>query len=99
MSLLNTVEDDLTLSFGIVGMTSGVEALVRSGRLEPLEYLFRHLRGDWGDISEEDRQTNADALIYGHRVLSSYQVTEDLRLWILTEADRSITTLLLPEEY
>lgn len=99
MSLLNTVQDDPTLSFGIVGMTAGVEALVRSGQLEPLEYLFRHLHGDWGDISEEDRQTNADALIHGNRILSSYQISDEIRLWIITEAGRSITTLLLPEEY
>lgn len=99
MSLVNNTQDDSMLSLGIAGMTPGVEALVSSGQLEPLEYLMRHLQGDWGDLCEEDRQTNADALIYGNRVLSSYNLPDGQCLWIITEADRSITTLLLPEEY
>lgn len=99
MSLINLLQEDPTFSFGIVGMTAGVQSLVQSGELEPLEYLVRHLQGDWGDISDEDRQRNADALVHGNRVLSSYQLPGGQCLWILTEADRSITTLLMPEEY
>ncbi|MFL1416550.1 hypothetical protein ACI77M_10050 [Pseudomonas fildesensis] len=51
------------------------------------------------NLSDEDQQANADALVHGNRVLSSYKVSEDQWLWIITEADRSTTTLLLPEEY
>ncbi|VVM80179.1 hypothetical protein PS664_02245 [Pseudomonas fluorescens] len=99
MSLINLLQDDPNFSFGIVGMTAGVQALVQDDELDPLEYLMRHLQGDWGDLSDEDQQANADALAHGNRVLSSYKVSEDQWLWIITEADRSITTLLLPEEY
>lgn len=60
--------------------------------------LGRHLSGDWGDIDPEDRGVNEQALIAGERLLSSYNIRDE-RLWIITEWDRSVTTLLLPEEY
>jgi hypothetical protein len=60
---------------------------------------LRHVSGDWGDICAEDRQANADALQYGYRLMSVYELSKTERLWIITEADRSSTTLLLPEEY
>ena len=85
---------------GQVVMTTGVDGLVRQGRLNPTPYLHRHLRGDWGDLSEHDRRLNDAALKSGEdRLFSSYQVTRDLKLWIITEWDRSVTTLLLPSEY
>lgn len=66
-------------------------------------YLNRHQKGDWGDIPIEDKRTNREALVYGNRLLSAYILNPDdpsnSRLWIITEADRSVTTLLLPEEY
>ena len=81
-------------------MTAGVDELVRQGRLNPTPYLRRHLHGDWGDLSDEDRRLNDAALKSGEdRLFSSYQVTPDLKLWIITEWDRSVTTLLLPSEY
>ncbi len=60
--------------------------------------LERHRRGDWGELDESDRCANDRALVHGGRVLSSYLVS-DLRVWCITEADRSATTLLLPEDY
>ena len=60
--------------------------------------LCRHLLGDWGDLTEEDRSENEFSLNKELRLLSAYNI-RDARLWILTEADRSMTTLLLPEEY
>lgn len=80
-------------------MTAGVADMIRQGRLNPLPYLRRHVRTDWGDLCEADRRRNDAALLSGERLLSSYQVAPDLALWIITEADRSITTLLLPSEY
>ncbi|VBD50471.1 Type I restriction-modification system methyltransferase subunit [Burkholderia pseudomallei] len=80
-------------------MTAGVDALIHEGRLNPLPYMRRHLRADWGDLSNEDRRRNDTALQCGDRLLSSYQVAPDLTLWIVTERDRSVTTLLLPSEY
>ncbi len=60
--------------------------------------LVRHASGDWGDICEEDRELNDEATELGNRVLSVYNVDGE-KLWIITEADRSVTTFLLPEEY
>lgn len=63
-----------------------------------LTLLARHLDGDWGDISEADKKENDLSMEKGFRILSSYD-TNAGKLWILTEADRSATTFLLPEDY
>jgi hypothetical protein len=62
-------------------------------------YLRRHHCGDWGDLCAEDKQMNEDALQHGDRILSAYQVGGGERIYIITEADRSSTCILLPEEY
>lgn len=79
--------------------TPGALALLERANKAPLEFLSRHLRGDWGDLCQEDKTENELSLKFGFRLLSSYPVTEAEKLWIITEADRSMTTLLLPEEY
>lgn len=90
----------LRFSPGHVVMTCGIDELVQQGRLNPVPYLRRHLGGDWGDLDDSDRRRNDAALKSGEaRLFSSYQVTPDLTLWIITEWDRSVTTLLLPSEY
>ena len=66
--------------------------------------LNRHVKGDWGDVDEEDKQTNDDALKHGMRVLSAYNDDRFPKngiatIWIITEADRSATTFLFPDEY
>src|SRR5262249_32964915 len=61
--------------------------------------LQRHLEGDWGEVSEEDQEANNSALKYGGRLLSSYRIGNGVELWVITEADRSVTTVLLPDEY
>jgi hypothetical protein len=61
--------------------------------------LQRHLDGEWGDISEEDREANNSALENGGRLLSAYRIGNGVKLWVITEADRSVTTVLLPDEY
>ena len=73
-----------------------LEALREAGE-DPFGYLARHDSGDWGDLDPHDRRENELALKQGRRVLSSYPVGEG-RVWIITEADRSCTTLLLPED-
>jgi hypothetical protein len=65
---------------------------------DPLRYLSRHHFGDWGELDEHDRRENELSLRHGWRLLSSYPVSEKT-VWIITEADRSVTTILLPEEY
>ena len=64
---------------------------------DPFGYIARHATGDWGDLRAFDRRQNAIALREGLRVLSSYSVGEK-SVWIITEAERSVTTILLPEE-
>ena len=63
-----------------------------------LGYMVRHLSGDWGDLADEDKQENEFSMKNGFRILSAY-ITSSGKLWIITEADRSATTFLLPEEY
>lgn len=62
-------------------------------------YLQRHLTGDWGDLDREDAAANDHAVGHGLRILSAYVLPTGQRIWIITEADRSATTFLLPEEY
>ena len=61
--------------------------------------LRRHSKADWGDVCPEDAQLNDAALNDGTRLLSAYKSSDGIRYWIITEADRSVTTVLLPEEY
>jgi hypothetical protein len=61
--------------------------------------LARHSACDWGELDEEDKQANDGAIIHGFRILSAYRDTNDKKFWIITEADRSVTTVLLPEDY
>ena len=82
----------------VVATPGALEALEKSGQ-SPAEFLSRHARGDWGSVCEEDAELNNQALIDGSRLLSSYSLKDDTKLWIITEADRSSSTLLLPEEY
>ena len=65
----------------------------------PPEFLLRHKHGDWGVLDEEERQENERSLIRGWRLLSAYDTRLSERLWVITEADRSATTILLPDEY
>ena len=64
----------------------------------PFDYLARHATGDWGDLCAFDRRQNERALRVGERIFSSYESPAG-KVWIITEADRSITTILLPEDY
>ncbi|CAB5670548.1 Uncharacterised protein [Delftia tsuruhatensis] len=81
-------------------MTAGVDDLVQRGQLDPIPYLCRHLNADWGDLDDYDKQQNDAALKSGEeRLFSSYQLGPSSQLWIITEWDRTVTTLLLPHEY
>lgn len=84
-------------SCGMLNLTMGV--FEKLGEESAYPFLARHLSGDWGDMDEEDKATNDWAVDNGSRILSSYNVREGLKVWIITEADRSATTILLPEEY
>jgi len=73
--------------------TPGALALLEKVNKSPLEYASRHLRGDWGDLDQEDKTENELSLKLGFRLLSSYQVTDTEKLWVITEADRSVTIM------
>ncbi len=86
------------LPLGRVLATPGTLKLLSEASEDLFGYLARHATGDWGELCAFDRRQNEIALREGYRVLSSYDVSAG-RVWIITEADRSITTILLPEEY
>jgi hypothetical protein len=79
--------------------TRGAVVVMQKLGVSPLALLSRHQRGDWGNLDKEDKQTNVQALTHGDRIFSAYQVTDAVKFWVITEADRSATTILLPEEY
>lgn len=74
-------------------------ALTHLSQEDILTAIHRHQAGDWGDLSEEDRQENAFSLQKGFRLLSVYHSAQGVKFYIITEADRSVTTVLLPEDY
>jgi hypothetical protein len=84
---------------GQLVMTPGADEAMREAQHVPPEFLLRHKHGDWGDLPPEDIQENERALRLGSRLFSAYRTRTEDRLWVITEWDRSVTTLLLPEEY
>jgi hypothetical protein len=88
--------DTKTFPLGTIVATPGAIATFDHDALWHL--LRRHATCDWGDVCEEDRAANDEALAEGYRLLSAYTVN-GAKLWIITEADRSVTTFLLPDEY
>jgi hypothetical protein len=84
---------------GQVVVTPGrLRAFEATGQV-PSHFLERHNAGDWGELSTEDIAENVLSLAEGFRLLSAYRLADQTRIWIITEADRSSTCLLLPEEY
>jgi hypothetical protein len=79
--------------------TPGVLAALEKTGQNAMEFLSRHVSGDWGDLPKEDKDENQLSLEKGFRLLSSYRTSAGDKIWVITEADRSHTTLLLPEEY
>jgi len=84
---------------GQIVATPGALAALKKAGQQPGEFLTRHVNREWGDLSDEDRKENDYSLEHGFRLLSAYRTHAGDKLWIITESDRSVTTLLLPEEY
>ena len=85
---------------GRIVATPGALSLLNGASVNPAELLKRHQRGDWGEVPSEDARENELSVGRGFRILSSYRVgNQGARIWIITEADRSSTCLLRPEEY
>ena len=86
-------------ALGQVVATPGAVDLLERTSSDALDFLIRHQQGDWGSVPPEDAEENLSSIENGCRILSSYYLNATERLWIITEADRSVTTLLLPDEY
>jgi hypothetical protein len=82
----------------LVATPGALAALETSGQ-SPMDFLSRHVTGDWGEIPREDRKENQFSLEKGFRLLSSYRTSANDVVWVITESSRSHTTLLLPDEY
>ena len=88
-----------TFPLGQTVATPGALAALQEAGQSPADFLARHVRGDWGEVCEEDKRLNDEALVNGERILSAYDTRLGTKLWVITEADRSSTCILLPEEY
>ncbi len=101
---MTTVKLDVAPLFatGPVYMTQGTHHLYLENQLDVMALLRRHITGDWQEMTLEDQQSNQEAVNEGFRVFSSFALTgcaESDKVWVITEADRSSTTILLPSEY
>ena len=85
--------------FGRVVATTTLANYCEKKGFSMLPYLIRHANGDWGDVCKVDRKSNDEALKNGERLHSEYKLPDGRRIWIITEWDRSATTLLFPEDY
>jgi hypothetical protein len=82
----------------LVATQRALSALEQAGQ-SPLDFIRRHISGDWGDLCEDDKRENEFSVDKDLRIFSAYHTTKGEKLWIITEADRSATTILLPGEY
>ena len=86
-------------ALGRLVATPGALELLTLAQQTPLEFLARHSRGDWGECCPEDASENDFSVKAGFRIFSVYRTCNGEKLWVITEADRSVTTLLLPSDY
>ncbi|WP_435017970.1 hypothetical protein TA3x_005593 [Tundrisphaera sp. TA3] len=98
------IDVEASFELGQVVATPGCLDVLKGAGQQPSEFLHRHGRGDWGDLDEEDRSLNDEALIDGGRILSAYTTRTGERIWIITEAvgedgRRASSCCLLPEEH
>ena len=98
--MTNNTQARSLLALGQIFMTPGADNALASADQSPFEFLARHRVGDWGEgLPPEDIQANEEALQHDLRLLSRYITKQDEVIWVITEYDRSCTTLLLPAEY
>lgn len=84
---------------GTACITPGAKDLLKKLAQSPFALLMRHQTGDWAQFDEHDQEANRLAVLHGHRVFSYYEVGDSKKVYVITEADRSSTTIILPEEY
>jgi hypothetical protein len=85
---------------GSTYITHEAVTVTKKFNIHPMVLIARHVSGDWNGMSEENQQANIHAVEHGEgRIFSSYELPDDSKIWVVTESDRSKTTILLPEEY
>jgi hypothetical protein len=84
---------------GQIVATPGATMACMAAGVHPMAFVSRHLAGDWGEVDEDDQRTNDWSVLNEARILSAYTLPSGTRIWVITEADRSSTCILLPEEY
>src|SRR2546430_13887458 len=89
----------MRFALGQTFITPGAEEALQIAAQTAIEFLRRHMSCHWGELSDDDLRENELSLKKGFRLLSNYQTGKGQQLWIITEADRSATTVLLPSEY
>jgi hypothetical protein len=103
-----TTEQPPLFELGQLCYTLGAQDVLQRYQVNPFQLLTRHVTGDWGDLCKEDADANNEALKEGTRIFSAYvlpppvsegQSLAHSNIWVITEADQSVTTILLPEEY
>ncbi len=82
----------------MVATPGALEALAKTGQ-DAFEFIRRHETGDWGCVCDEDKQENEFSVDKDLRIFSAYRLKDETKIWVITEADRSATTVLLPSEY
>ena len=96
---VSTIVRPPRFSLGRVLATRGAGEALEEAVQDPMEFVRRHQSGDWGEVPEEDAQENEFSITHNLRILSAYRTARGVRIWVITEADRSATTILLPSEY
>jgi hypothetical protein len=99
MSDAHAISNTPLFQLGRLVATPGAMDLLARAEQPAFEFLARHQHGDWGDVCKDDAEENEFSLKHGYRLLSVYRANTGEALWVITEADRSATTLLLPSEY
>ena len=89
----------MKFQLGQILATPGALSALEDSCQAPLDFLSRHSKGDWGEVDRADAAENDLSIEQGFRILSAYKTLKGVKLWIITEADRSATTILLPDEY
>ena len=97
--MIHLILSNALFTLGEVVATPGAVEAMQKHNVLPQTLLQRHVTGDWGVLCDEDVKSNNDAVTEGDRILSNYPIANNVRIWVITEWDRSVTTLLLPSEY
>jgi hypothetical protein len=92
-------QNKVLFALGSIYLTIGAQEALEESNEQPINFLKLHQTGNWGIVGKEDWQENDLSVKNGYRILSAYNTASGIKIWCITEADRSVTTILLPDEY